>query len=364
MPDKLGVLVHGAGWVSTQHIKAFSNNPNTKVVAVSSRKLASAKARGQEAGLKDAAYYDDFAKALENKDVDIVCICTPQHVHPDDTIAAAKAGKHIVIEKPVANTLKDMRRMQKAVSKAKTKTIVSFVLRWNPLFETLKKMIADNALGKQYYVEADYLHHVGSFYKGFVDWRTASRGVSPFLVGGCHAVDAVRWFSAKGEFQAATPKEVFAYKGGWRKGKSIQYNPYAFRWEKSSMGPLQYDDLEVALIKFDNGVIGKVSVHFGAIIPYIFPFAIYGDKGTVRDNKVWSHKFPGQHDWVTIPTTMPDSADVKHHPFQGEMDHFVECILSNKESHCNLEDAVKTHEIAFGAAQSYKTGKPIRLPLA
>jgi predicted dehydrogenase len=363
MADKLGVLVHGAGWVSTQHIKAFGNNPHTKVVAISSRKLESAKKRAEEAGLKDVGIYKDFNKALKHKGVDIVSVCTPQHVHPENTLAAARAGKHIVIEKPVANSLAEMKKMRDAVRKAKVRTIVSFVLRWNPLFKTIKRMIADDALGTVYYSEADYQHHVGSFYKGYVDWHSRQRGVSPFLVGGCHAVDAMRWFAGKGEFQAATPVEVFAYKGGWRKGKTTQYNPYEFRWEKSAVGPLEYDDLEVALVKFDNGVVGKTAVHFGSIMPYQFPLQIFGSKGTIKDNRVWSHKFPGQHDWVTIPTTMPDSADVKHHPFQGQMDHFVEQILAGKESHSNLEDAVKTHEVAFAAMECYRTGKPVRLPL-
>jgi predicted dehydrogenase len=363
MGDRLGVLVHGAGWVSTQHIKAFSNNPHTKVVAVSSRKLSSAKARAEEAGLKDVATYSDYQKALEHEGVDIVCVCTPAHVHPENTIRAARAGKHIVIEKAVANTLPELRRMREAVRKAKVRTVVSFVLRWNPLFETVKAMIADGTIGRPYYVDADYQHHIGSYYKSWVDVRTLRRGGNSFLVGGCHAIDAMRWFAAKGEFEAGNPTQVFAYRGGWRKGKSVQYNPYQFRWEKSP-GPLEYDDFEVAMVKFDNGAIGKTAVHFGSVMPYVFPFSIFGDRGTIKDNRVWSpKKFPGAKDWVTIPSVMPDSADVKHHPFQGQMDHFVDCILSNKESHCNLEDAAKTHEIIFGAQESYKKGRPIRLPL-
>ena len=60
---------------------------------------------------------------------------------------------------------------------------------------------------------------------------------------------------------------------------------------------------------------------------------------------------------------MPDTADVTHHPFQGEIDHFVDCILNGVESHCNLEDAIRTHEIAFAALRCYETGKPVKLPL-
>ena len=71
----------------------------------------------------------------------------------------------------------------------------------------------------------------------------------------------------------------------------------------------------------------------------------------------------GQTDWVEIPTILPDTAEVTHHPFQGQMDHFVECILEGKESHCNLEDAAISHEIAFAAMKCYETKQPVKLPL-
>lgn len=358
---KLGVLVHGAGWVSTQHIKAFTTNPHTRVVAISSRKLESCKKRAAEAGLEGIGLYNNFDQALKHDGVDIVSVCTPQHLHAENTIAAAESGKHIVIEKPVANSLQELKAMRDAVRKAKVKTIISFVLRWNPLFETIKALIADDALGNVYFTEADYEHDIASWWTGYEDARKKDTGISAFLTGGCHAIDAIRWFAGRGRYEAADPIEVFAYRGGYRKGLAKEYDYYAGKWKDGK--PLEYEGLEVALVKFDNGALGKVSVNFDCIMPYAFPIEVFGDKGTVRDNKIWSHKFPGQKSWVQIPTILPDSAEVTHHPFQGQMDHFVECILSYKESHCNLEDALKTHEVVFAALQCYETRQPVKLPL-
>lgn len=358
---KYGVLVHGAGWVSGQHITAFTRNPHTEVVAISSRKRTSAQARAEEAGLKGIGIYDDFQAALQHDGVDIVSVCTPQHVHRDNVLAAAAAGKHIVIEKPVANSLDELRQMRDAVRQARVKTVVSFVLRWNPLFKTIKSMIADDALGKVYFVEADYEHNIAGWWTGYEDVRKLSTGVNAFLVGGCHAVDAMRWFAGQGEFEAAKPVEVFAYSGGWRKGVPREFNYFTNEFREAR--PLEYDGLEIALVKFANGALGKVSVNFDCIMPYTFPFEIFGDRGTVRDNKVWSHKFPGQKGWVEIPSVLPDSAEVAHHPFQAQMNHFVECIMSDRESHCNLEDAIVTHEIVFAAQECYRTHAPVKLPL-
>lgn len=359
---KLGVLILGAGWVSTQHIKAFQTNPNTEIVGICSRRLESCKMRAEEAGLTNIETYTDYEKALKQDNIDIVSICTPQHLHAEHTIAVAEAGKHIVIEKPIANSVDEMKAMKSAVHKAKVKTVVSFVLRWNPLFITLKRLIADDALGNLYFVETDYQSNISSWWSGFEMARRKDLGVSASLVGGCHAIDATRWFAGKGEFESAKPIEVFAYSGGWRKGSDIEYDYYKRVW-KNNAPKLEYDGFEIMLIKFENGLLGKVSVNFDSIMPYTFPIEIFGDKGSIKNNRIWSHKFKGQNGWVEIPTILPDSADVTHHPFQGEIDHFVECILTDKESHANLDDAILSHEIAFGALQCYETGQPVKLPL-
>jgi predicted dehydrogenase len=359
---KLGVLIQGAGWVSTQHIKAFQTNPHTEIVAISSRRMESCKMRADEAGCENVTFYTDYEKALKHEGIDIVSVCTPQHFHAEHAIMAAEAGKNIVIEKPIANSVEEMKAMREAVHKAGVKTIVSFVLRWNPLFTIIKRMMADNALGDLYYAETDYQSNISSWWSGFEYASKKNTGVSAFLVGGCHAIDALRWFSAKGEYESAKPVEVFAYSGGWRKGSDTEYDYYKNIWQKGKP-VLEYDGLEVALVKFDNGVMGKVSVNFDSIMPYTFPIEIFGDKGSIKNNRVWSHKFPGQKNWVEIPTLLPDTADVNHHPFQGEMDHFVECIIAGKESHANLDDAIMTHEIAFAALKCYETKQPVKLPL-
>lgn len=363
MPEKrLGVLIHGAGRISAQYIKTFQTNPNTGIVAISSRRLESCKLRAAEAGLENVELYTSYEEALKHNEVDIVTVCTPQHLHSDNAIAAAEAKKHIVIEKPVAISIEGLKSMRSAVRKAKVKTIVGFVLRWNPMFGTLKSMIADNALGKVYYVEADYQNYINSWWAGYEAVRKKETGVSASLVGGIHAIDAVRWFAGQGQYESAKPVEVFAYSGGFRKGMTQAYDRNANNWRDGAK-PLEYDSLEVGLVKFDNGVLGKFSTNSECIMPYSFPVEIFGDRGSVKDNRIWSHKYPGQKGWVEISTIMPDSRDVKHHPFQGEVDHFVDCILNDRESHCNLEDAVLTHEIAFAALKCYETKEPIKLPL-
>lgn len=358
---RYGVLVHGAGWVGTQHVQAFLSNPQADVVAISSRRLAGAQRLADQYGLKNAVCYDSLDAALQHDGVDIVCVCTPQHVHCENVLAAAAAGKHIVIEKPAANSLQELYAMQDAVRQAGVKTVVSFVLRWNPLFQTIKRLIAQGILGQIYFVETDYQSYNGAWWGGWEDGRRKATAVSAMAVAGCHAIDALRWFAAPGEFEAAEPIEVFAYAGGRRKGKTLQYNVMTHTWEQYA--PMEYDGLEIALVRFADGTLGKVSVNFECIHPYAFPIEVFGDRGSIKNNRLWSELFTAQKDWVEIPTICPDSSDVSHHPFQGQIDHFIQCLEQDVESHCNLDDAAKTHEVVFAVQQCYQSRRPVPLPL-
>jgi predicted dehydrogenase len=89
---------------------------------------------------------------------------------------------------------------------------------------------------------------------------------------------------------------------------------------------MKYDGLEVVLVRLSNGLLGKVSVNADCIMPYRIPFRIFGSKGSVLDNRVWSPLFPEQLTWVELPGPWPDSRDVRCHPFQGEIGNFVECL--------------------------------------
>lgn len=336
---KYGVLIVGTGWVSGEHIRAFSMNPHSEVVAIVSRNADKAVAKAKEYGLVGVNCYTDYDQALKDSRVDIVCICTPNHLHTVQTIKAAEAGKHILIEKPIALSWDDALAMKKAVDKAGVKTLVGYVLRWNPLFETAKK-IQDRFLGRLYYAETDYFHRVTETYPCY-DWtRKKSVGSSSLLAGGCHAIDAIRWFMQSDVI------EVTAY-------------------SSKSRNDLEFDGTIAVLLKFANGTMGKVGSSYDSVSPYIFNLHLFGDKGTLLNNKLFSpDEIPGQKDFMEIPVTTPDSGDVSHHPFPQEIHHFIDCILQDQETIVNLNDAMKTQEIIFAADLSAEIGKPVRLPLS
>ncbi len=161
------------------------------------------------------------------------------------------------------------------------------------------------------------------------------------LTGGCHAVDALRWFMGENAV------EVCAY-ANYGATNRLNY---------------EYETNSVAILKFAGGQIGKVGCSLECVNPYMFPITLMGDRGTIRNNQVFTDRWPGQTNWATIPTILPDTAEVTHHPFIGQMNHFVDCILAGRESHCSVADAVNTHEICIATDISAREGRPVRLPL-
>ncbi|KPK70724.1 MAG: hypothetical protein AMJ84_07360 [Acidithiobacillales bacterium SM23_46] len=336
---KLGVAIHGVGDVAYAHAASWMKNPHVAIVSVSSRRKESAQRLVEKMGL-DCTVHESFDQVLKDDRVDIVNISGPNHVHCEQGIAAAEAGKHVLMEKPMALSMDENRALRDAVAGAGVRSVVSFVLRWNPLFENLKSLLAAGTIGELFYVEVDYWHGIGPWYRGWQWARTKKAGGSTMLFGGCHAVDAMRWF-ANDEVV-----EVSAF-------------------SNNAKGLYEYDANVVALLKFRGGAIGKTSALFDAEMPYTFNIDLAGTEGTLRDNRLWSKKLlPGQTGWATLPTILPDSADVSHHPFDAQINHFVDCIREERESHCNIADAYHTHEVCLAIDRSIaQGGKPVSLPL-
>lgn len=340
--DTLGVGLVGSGWVAGEYVKAFKSDPRAELRAVCGRDAARTKAFAVAQGLS-CPTFTDIEDMLKQDGIDVVAICSPPHMHKDQAVAAAGAGKHILLEKAMAISIDEAKAVRDAVSKAGVKSAVSFVLRWNPLFDIIKQQIADDAIGKVFMGEVDYFHGIGPWYKQFV-WNVKKEiGVSSLLSAGCHSLDALRYFMG-GEIAEVSQ---YATSGGGEHFKAYEYEPTT-----------------CTILKFKDGRIGKVTSCIECVQPYVFNINMVGTHGTIKNNQIFSKtKFPGQTSWATVPTILPDSGDVTHHPFSDLAQHLIDCIAQNKESHANIADAFKSHEACFAADLSGKEGKPVSLPL-
>jgi predicted dehydrogenase len=336
----LGIAIHGAGWVAHAHAASWRKNPHVRIVSVSDVDPERARRFAAEFQL-DAATRDEFAQVLDDPHVDVVDLTGPSHVHAAQGIAAAQAGKHVLVEKPMGLSLEDNRALRDAVAQAGVKSLVGFVLRWNPAVQTIKSLVAQGALGPLAYAEVDYWHRMPTTHHA---WHLHSRretGGSAMLLAGCHAVDMLRWLTGEEALEVS----------------AVSNNP---------RGVFEFPANVAALIRFRSGLIAKTSVLLDCAMPYAFNIDLAGTEGTLRDNRLWSKRLlPGQTGWATIPTILPDSGDVQHHPFDAEIDHFVACIRQDCESHCNVADGYRSHELCLAIDRSLDNGGgPVTLPLA
>jgi predicted dehydrogenase len=345
MSDRvLGAAIFGAGWVAGEHAKAYNACSRTRVVAVGSRREESARNCATYAGAPDAFITTDFDELLKRPDVDLISITTPPDVHADLTIRAARAGKHVCIEKPLALDWESTVAMQRAINEAGVQSVVSFCLHWNPGLLNTRSLIDNGAIGEPYYVEVDYWHGIHKWYPQYAWSVTKEKGGSSLLSAGCHAVDAMRWFMGSNKEIV----EVFAY--------NVPHKGDNSDW--------QYDPTTILICKFSDGTVGKTASTLDCKMPYQFNVDVLGTKGTIRDTKLWSETLlPGQTDWSDTPTIVPSSGDVTHHPFNGQMEAFVAGIIDGTPVLPDINDAVKTHEVIFAADRSAQEGRPIRLPL-
>jgi predicted dehydrogenase len=304
-----------------------------------SRERGRAEAKAREHGLTNCRAATELAEILDDDVIQIVSICTPHHLHAPQAIRCAERGRHVLVEKPMGLSLSEIRDLDAAVRENGVRSVVSFVLRWSPLFENIKAQISQGLIGDIFLGEVDYLSTIDPSH-GNYDWiRQKQYGGNNLLTAGCHAVDALRWFVRQ------PVSEVVAYANRTPK------------WE------FEYETTTLTLLRFANGAIGKVGCTLESRVPYSFPITLLGEAGSIRNNQIFSRKWPGQNGWATIPAILPDTAEVSHHPFQGQIDHLVDCVLNGRESHCNVADAVETHEICLATEISAREGHAVKLPL-
>lgn len=228
---KIRFAVVGCGNIGMRHLAALSVEPEAILVAACDNDKKKLKAAQTLYGI---SVYNDYKKLLKDPNVEVVNICTPSHLHASMAIAAAKAGKHALVEKPMALTVADCEKMIAASHKHGTVLSVVKQNRHNIPVELLKKAIDDGVLGKIHTVKCDVLWNRNDEYYSSSDWRGKKR-----LEGGSlhtqvsHFVDLLLWLF--GDIKAA--KTYTALR---------------------SHTKIDIEDCGTASLHFNNGIIGNL----------------------------------------------------------------------------------------------------------
>ena len=338
---KYNVGIIGYGWVATAHIPAINASSLAQVTAVcSGRKLNAAELSATHGGR--IRVFSDPDEMLADPEIHVVSLCNFPSRHTAQAIRAAKAGKHVIIEKPLCLSLKDLNALRAAVKRAGVKTCVCFECRFSNQFLAIKSVLDRGLLGQLHYGEVDYFHGIGPWYAQFRWCTHREEGGSSLLAAGCHALDALL---------LCMNSEVVEVAGYAARSTSKQFKSY------------QYPSTSVTLLKFRNGSIGKCASSIDCYQPYYFHTHLIGSQGSLLDNKFYSTDLgTNKAAWNTLALKLLDSGDVADHPYETQFEAFFQAVDKGQEMPLtNLELAARSHEVIFAADRAAATGRPVRL---
>src|SRR3989442_6327283 len=308
--SELGVGIVGLGWAAGAHIETFTHVQGATVTAVCSRRRHDPAALEKKFGVPLRAY-DDFDRMLADETIDIVDICSPPWLHAGQAIAAAKAGKHVLLEKPISLTWDDAKSVRDALKKAKVQGCVCFELRYSSQFQMTRSVVQQGLLGELHYGEVDYYHGIGPWYGQF-SWNVKKDGGgSSLLSAGCHALDALLFLMG---------------------GRVDEVTAYETRSKNPVFAPYEYATSTTTLLKFSDGRVGKVASVVDCLQPYYFHVHLVGSEGSLLDNRFTSTRLPGlkKDRWSTLETSLVDSGDVKDHPYEPQFQAFVDTVRAGR----------------------------------
>jgi len=334
--SKLQVGVYGPGEVAGYHMGAYMANPRCRVVAICGRDAERAEARLAAVGLSPAqvSIYTDYHRMLETADLDLVSLCVPNFLHASATIAAARAGKHVLIEKPICLRPEEIPEMLKAVREAGVRTVVAFRLRFSPHIARIKQWVDEGILGRIEYLESTYVLGVRSLGKPWIADQQATGDCLTVL--GVHAMDLVRYLSQPGPAQDVVEVEAAL-------ARADRELPYASRG--------------VVFCRLANGKLARVGVDAGGLRPFHLELNLQGSQGSVLEGKVYVEGRGG----LELPEVVPGDPRAGRAEYQGLIDHFVDSVVERRESHCNLLDATNTHLAVFAASRAAEAGGRARV---
>ena len=359
---KVRTAIIGCGKVSDLHAAALQNLPEAQFVAIYSRSAEKAKTYGEKYGVEG---FSDIGKMIATAGVEVVIVCTPHPAHRDAAVAAIEAGAHVLVEKPLAATLKDCDDILNAAKAAGVKVGTVCQRRFYAPSLRMRRAINDGKIGRPALGMVlmlgwrDRKYYESDPWRG--KWRSEGGGV---LVNQApHQLDLLQWFMGPID-------ELF---GVW----SNINHPY-----------IEVEDTAVAVVRFRSGALGNIVVS-NAQKPGIFgKVHVHGDNGAsvgVQTDGgamfiagVPSMIEPPVNDLWTVPgeETMlsrwqkedgelfSSHADPMEYYFRLQIADFLGAIVEGREPLITGEDGRRTVEIFTAIYRSQKTGRPVKFPLA
>jgi len=336
---QVGVGIIGCGRISEFHALGFLAIPEkARIVATSDVVVQLAEDKAKQWGTQ--SYYSDYRKLLQRDDVDAVDILLPHHLHAEVAVSAAEAGKHVLCEKPIATTLEDADRIISAAKRHDIKLMIGHNYRFKANYMKMKEIIDEGTIGTVYSATAEGLGFRVALPADSWRYSLSKAGGGIFMSQGIHYCDLFRWLIGE------EVKEVYG----------IAENFVNKTWE--------VEDNMLTLVRFKNGALGDIFCTNTEKKPYWDErVKIRGTKGTAVADwatgklVLYSDEIPERlKGWASFSFGDPWKPSIAR-----EVEHFVDCIIGDKEPFITGEDGKAALKIVLAAYQSAKTHKWIEI---
>ena len=328
MKNKLNVGVIGLG-VGARHARFLYTNKRVNLITLCD--LDNKKINLYKKIFKNCKFTNNPDDIFKNSNIDIVSIASYDNFHAKHILQAIKYNKHFFVEKPFCQNINELNKICLNLKKKK-KIIFSsnLVLRSNPAFVDLKKKIKKKIVGDIYYCEGDY--NYGRINKILYGWRGQIPFYSVVLGGAIHLIDLIIWLSDK------KVKSVIA-EGNKLSTKNTKFKNY---------------DLVSALLKFEDGMIAKVTSNFASVTPHHHILSIYGTKSTFfYNNKVI--KFYKSRDDLNFKKA---NSNFSNKQKSKVLNSFIDSVYYQKDLKIVREtEIINLMLVCFAIEKSLKTNK-------
>ncbi|HMF94302.1 MAG TPA: Gfo/Idh/MocA family oxidoreductase [Vicinamibacterales bacterium] len=377
---RIGII--GFGGSGQAHLFYWSCVAGCRVTKIFDPKEAAAARAAARA--PTVAFFSDLEPFWP--DLDVVVVCSPDSTHADYIVAALQHGRHVLVEKPLTDSLAGICAIRRAAAAAPRQVIaVLHQMRFVPLHQRIKALLSSGALGRLSYLEGYYVHDLTTRAFETDRWRETDNA-TPLVYSGCHFVDLLRWFAAE------EIVEVFA--------------------AASHLAFAEYpeSDLNLVTLRFRSGVVGKVLVAFGEPGPQDHTVRVAGSEASVRGNLLYKRdgspgdvlhrpmifqppllrgagKTGGQSRWRQVRTNLPPYLFARasdalrllarrpgaeygaaYYPLRlyehslacvRGIEDFVAAIRERRAPLCSIDEAARTVLACLAGVESYRANRAV-----
>ncbi|MEH2370052.1 Gfo/Idh/MocA family protein [Nostoc sp.] len=342
---RLGFAIVGLGRLTLEEIMpAFAECKLAKPTALVSGDAAKANLVAQQYGIKPQNVYNyhNYDNLRNNPDVDVIYIVLPNSMHREYTVRGAKAGKHILCEKPMATTVEDAQQMIDACKQADRKLMIAYRCQYEPHHRAMIQMIRSKELGTVKVIQADNGQNQGG---DLNQWRLkralAGGGSLPDV--GIYCLNATRYLT--GEEPIAISAQIF-----------------------STPGDRRFKEVEESVtfqLRFPSGILGICSTSYGFH---------EGRRFRVFGSDAWGQLDPGfsySGLRMMVSRKSPSNSMAENisevrigekNQFALEIDHMADCVIQNKQPHTPGEEGLQDQKLIALIYEAAQTGKTITLP--